>query len=117
MVSIILAIAIICSCSHSPKKRYPKTTLKICNKLYVQLYRDVATGAYGGDIISDYLTDSLNFRIYIGYYNDNEGYYRYECSGDSILVEKVKTFEDSKPIVTERRGYSITELKKSKNFK
>lgn len=77
-------------------------------------------GATGSDVYSDCLTDSLNFRLYLGTYD--EGYERINvtCKGDSVTVKKtssesVDTYW-SDPKTFESCTYSISALKKGHIF-
>ena len=49
------------------------------------------------DLYCDYLTDSVNFRVFIDTYQDYEDIL-YECKGNSIFVKKVDR-EDNKKVV------------------
>src|ERR1700683_980176 len=59
-----------------------KWTLPICDKLYVEVYNVNPAGVY-----SEYLTDSLSFRLYVGKIDFESERYLYHCSGDSIAIE------------------------------
>jgi hypothetical protein len=60
-------------------------TTKVCNgALFVENFR--VNGLLG--IYTNYLTDSTNFRIYIGQFDPEQTAYFYACKGDSIIVEK-----------------------------
>ncbi len=69
-------------------------------------------GAYSADIYSDYLTDSINFRIYVGKHDQDINYF-YHCSNDSISI--IKLFKNSHNIfmVTDTLAtYDLKALKK-----
>ena len=52
-------------------KKYHTFTNPICDgSLYIEGYTVFGSGALGGNMMSDYLTDSINFRIYVGTYDD-----------------------------------------------
>jgi hypothetical protein len=69
-----------------------KFTHKYCNGLYVEAYEVNLEG-----MNAEYLTDSVNFRIYIGNYDsENENFY-YKCTGDSVYIEKVESDEEGLP--------------------
>src|SRR5882757_2870181 len=91
------------------KKYY--STAKVCNgSLYVEVFRINPAGEY-----ADYLTDSTNFRIYIGIFDPEEDLYSYTCKGDSILVEKFNRGRESDYRTHEtlsRKVYSLRELRK-----
>jgi hypothetical protein len=46
-------------------------------------------GAWSAELYKDYLTDSTNFRLYIGEHNEDANF-DYHCSGDSIIVRGFK---------------------------
>ena len=105
-----------------------KFTSKVCNaRLYVEVYE---ANSWGLD--ADYLTDSINFKKYIGDWDEEHETYRYHCAGDSIYVMKtvrgnrwaewdtaangmisLKASLDT----IENLAFSISQLKKQNNFK
>lgn len=91
------------------KKYY--TTAKVCNgSLYVETFRINPAGEY-----ADYLTDSVNFRIYIGIFDPEEDLYSYTCKGDSIIVEKFNRGRESDYHTHEtlsKKVYSLRELRR-----
>ena len=66
-----------------------------------------------------YLTDSINFKIYVGQLNFENEYYSYKCILDSIYIFKIsREFgNDSRydTIINEYR-YSIKDMKMEKRF-
>ena|SRR5579863_124498 len=64
-------------------RRY-KFTGKICgDKLYVEFYEVNPAG-----VDAEYITDSINFRHYIGTFDEEHERYAYDCKGDSIYIKK-----------------------------
>ena len=66
-----------------------------------------------------YLTDSTNFKIYIGQLNFENARYSYKCTSDSIFIYKISrglgndsTYDQ---IIAEHR-YNIKKLQKEKRF-
>lgn len=108
------AFAMCCRGDRS-KAKHDRTTV-LCNKsLFVETYKIFESGAYGGDKVSDYLTDSANFRIYIGTFDNADGGYSFECKEDSVYVYLI----DQRPTLNKilnTRVYSITNLKKQRKF-
>jgi hypothetical protein len=134
---IIAFMPLLSGCFHS--KRNYKGTVSLfskdikCNcKLYVEVYN---VGIMN-NLNSDYLTDSVNFRIYTGTFDDENGYIYYKCSGDSITVGKKEQINqifkidssvvDGKRTITpnlnytlkttNKTTYSLTDLKKRHTF-
>jgi hypothetical protein len=106
-----------------------KFTTKVCNKnLYAEVFIINPAG-----VNEDYLTDSVNFRMYVGKWDDEHENYSYICKGDSIEIEKFAENEeglswqtdssngstylkgDSMKMI-ETKTYNILDLKKSKIF-
>ena len=82
-------------------------TIKICDeKLYVEKF----TTSVGLD--AEYLTDSVNFRLYVGKRDDEHENFVYECKIDSVFIEKIDLSGNSKRIL-ETKAYSLKELKKN----
>lgn len=105
------------SCRNDRNKDTHSSTVMVCNKsLFVETYTIFGNGAYGGDRVSDYLTDSTNFRIYIGTYDNGDEGYSYECKGDSINVYKITGRRENKNKIISTTVYSLSELRKKKVF-
>ena len=106
-----------CTSNDRDKSGYHQS-YRVCDgALFAESYTIVGGGAYGGDRVSAYLTDSVNFRIYLGtYITGNEGI-SIRCQGDSILVYRSKMSDQThQREITKTWGYSDAELKKSKKF-
>ena len=52
-----------------------------------------AGGAWGGDVDSRYLTDSVTFRKYLGTFDEEDGMIITRCNGDQITVEQLQRTE------------------------
>lgn len=65
-----------------------RTTQKICNNLYREIYEISSEGAHGGEILSAYCTDSINFRKHIGVYSFSDESIGFRCKNDSIFIYK-----------------------------
>jgi hypothetical protein len=81
-LSLLLCLALLGGCI----KRY-KFTAQVCDKrLFVEVFETNPAGVY-----SDYLTDSVSFRKYIGDCDEEHDWYSYTCSRDSInILKRVK---------------------------
>jgi amino acid transporter len=100
-------LIIVCTPSINRNKSYPKGTIDLYNfqkncacRLHIETYCIYGGGALGSDMNSLYLTDSLNFRKYIGTYDEEEGMITTKCKGDSIFVEKTEKTTQSFKIDT-----------------
>jgi len=125
-IILIFSIVFVLGCGYDKRsKKYHRFTNPICNgSLYIEGYTVFGSGALGGNMMSDYLTDSANFRIYVGTYDDSPEKYFYTCKGDSIYIEKKRFEEDpkspdaSKGTITtvEKKVYSLLTLKTKKGI-
>ena len=74
--------------------------------------------AFGGDLDSDWLTDSLNFRIYIGTYDDARGGISYRCNNDSVYTIQTPDGTAKSPKKHwETKYYAIEDLITKQNIK
>ena len=86
------------------------SSISICNNLKVEKYKVFSLS----DLCCDYLTDSVNFRVFVDTYQDYESIF-YECKGDSICIIKVNR-EDNKKII-ESKVYYLSTLRRNFNYK
>ncbi|MFL9485563.1 hypothetical protein ACI6Q2_22470 [Chitinophagaceae bacterium LWZ2-11] len=96
------------------KKKY-YGSFKTCNNLYVEIYTITGGGAYGGDLMSHYITDSISFRKFIGLFDSAQEAYEYECKNDSLIVKKY-SINGTKSNVIEEKSLFIEDLKKQKKM-
>jgi hypothetical protein len=86
----------------------------------VEHYNVFDQGAFGTGLNSAYLTDSLNFRIFLGVYDEGNERFEVKCLGDSIVIEKTSTegidLRWNDPLLQDKKIYSLKDLKKSKRF-
>ena len=59
--SLFFAISFFLGCANHKDKGDYKQTIKTCNNTYVEIYRTFGSGAFGSDLVDEYLTDTLNF--------------------------------------------------------
>jgi len=112
---IILIILTIIGTINSGSKGNYKYTFNEDHNLYVEVHR---LGIIG-NMTSEYLTDSTNFKIYLGTFDDENGYIYCKFNGDKINVEKKENAQGQQRgtlEVTERKTYSLKELKKLHNY-
>ena len=113
LFSFLFFDTISCRSDRSKKELY--STTQLCDgKLFVETYMIFGGGAGGGDRVSQYLTDSSNFRIYIGTYVQLYKHYWYECIGDSIKIHEMDEEHANKIISI--RSYFLPTLKKENKF-
>jgi hypothetical protein len=116
---LLFSILLLCfgGCRSDRSKAEHDTTVAVCNKkLFVEMFTIFGSGAFGGDRVSEYLTDSINFRIYIGTFDNAHEAYSFECFGDSIKVSKRVDDSNENRKVESVRFYSYSQLKASKQF-
>jgi len=114
--SIIFIILLQFSCKENGKGEYQFTT-KVCGKFYVEEYRTFGSGALGGDIIADYLTDSSNFRVFVGEFDNYDSHFSYKCTGDSLSIYSLhKADSDSTFQIVKTSLYLISNLVKQHNI-
>jgi len=111
----IALILVIITCIKLRSTGNYKYALNEDGRLFVEVYRSGLTG----NLRSEYLTDSAKFRIYLGTYNDKKLSVRCQLQGDIITVEKRSNsslLRADAPKIIERRIYSLTDLKKRRDF-
>jgi hypothetical protein len=109
---LIIVLLVLMSCNNKKSKKDYRTTVPVCDKLYVEVYRVFGSGAFGGDLLSDYLTDSANFRVFIGTYDDYSENYAYKCNGMNIVIQKVSHANNSDIRKLEKVSFSLDSLKR-----
>ena len=112
MKKYILCITILSSLYVGCIKKF-KYTVKVCDdNLYVERFNINPAG-----VDADYLTDSLNFRLYVGKWDNEHENFNYTCTGDSVLIKKLGIIDTTGEFqIIEKRVYSLQELKKKKMF-
>jgi hypothetical protein len=104
-------------CSNDKSKKKLSSTVMICNKiLFVESFTIFGSGAYGGDRVSDYLTDSTGFRMYVGTYDNGDEGYSYKCNDDNIIIYKVIGRKENKNKIADTRVFSLSELRAKRVF-
>jgi hypothetical protein len=90
------------------------TTFHLGDSLYADKFKLYTTFSYtpSGEY-SEYLTDSVSFRKYVGLYNDYS-FFKYEKKGDSLIITTVDR-EDTLQVYGSR-VYKLSVLKKHNIF-
>jgi hypothetical protein len=109
-ITILLILAIITCLKLRSTANY-KYALSEDRNLYIEVYRSGLTG----NVTSAYLTDSTNFRVFLGMYNSKKASLRCKLSGDRIIVEK-KLNDANTPEVIERKIYNLKDLIGRRNY-
>lgn len=108
---VVLILMSACTDIHSKKEHL--STIQLDRGLYNELYRVYSGGVWAGNTNTEYLTDSLCFRKYLGYTNDNE---RFEIVFiDSVRISVCKVNISQKDTV-ECQIYNISLLKEEGRF-
>jgi hypothetical protein len=90
-------------------------TAKFCHdSMYLEIFKVNPAGEY-----DDYLTDSTNFRIYVGGHDPEHNLFSCDCHGDSVIVTKFDRGREShyryqKTLST--TVYSLQELRSKHNY-
>jgi hypothetical protein len=103
---------------NSKNKGEYKSTIDVCESLKVEVFCLSNNGAFGSEIKSNYLTDSINFRVFVGKYDEGTNYYSYKCNNDTIIIKYklISESNDADSTIFEKK-YLIKKLKEIKNIK
>ena len=104
-----------CSTNYQSRERH-KWTHKVCNNLYAETFCVFGQGGYGTDLDSRWLTDSINFRIYLGTFDEGDGGIYVECGGDTVYVSQLIQPNADSPKKDSARIYKISDLRKKQNL-
>jgi hypothetical protein len=116
---VVVCMLVSClGCRNDMSKSGYHSTLPICDRrFFVETFTIMGGGAFGGDRESVYLTDSLNFRKYLGTYVNTEEYISIVCRGDSIYIYRTRENKHThKNDIENTRIYSVQDLRKSNAF-
>ena len=117
LIAFCFLISFVFSCRSDLSKKVHDSTTPVCDKhLFVETFTIFGSGAYGEDRVSEYLTDSTNFRIYVGTFDNGHEGYSYQCYGDSIRISKVVDDTAGKRKIVSLNIFRVSDLKKSKKF-
>lgn len=75
--------------------------------IYFEVYRTYKGGVYAGDTHTCYLTDSISYRINVGYYDDQEKIYTLLKNDSIILVSK---YDRNSGVVIKDIEYNLNDL-------
>jgi hypothetical protein len=81
--SIFLLLILVLGCG---EKKYIRTVRIPKCDLYVEVF---TANSFG--LKQEYLTDSSNFRIYVGTLDEEHDFFTYECRNDTLYIKKILT--------------------------
>jgi hypothetical protein len=121
---IYLIIIMIGGCVRS-RGNYSHTSVLKSDSCNCKLYVEVFVSSFNG-LRSSYLTDSVNFRLFAGNFDDEKENMSYKCSGDQVTIEKDErvdevfkidsSFVDNKLVTTPNLNYKVKRRKKYFNI-
>lgn len=102
-------LLILTSCLNKYSKREHVATIPIGPHLFNEIYKVYSGGVFASDSYSNYITDSVNFRKYVGtrYYDDEEIYCHLI---DSNIVLVVKLSKDNTKDTIDKEYYNTLDL-------
>jgi hypothetical protein len=116
VVIIALPFLFFLGCSNNRSKKKFFVSGVVCKNLTVEKYIVGSWGALSAETYSDYLTDSINFRVFVGIHGD-ENNFAYACTNDSVYVIRLSQIGVEKAkVVDTLKVYSLSELKRKKIF-
>ncbi len=114
----LTTIFLFTNCSGDDKSRKDhKRTYKVCTDLYAEVFCAFGQGAFGGSRNVEWLTDSANFRLFLGPFDETEGGFSYKCNGDTIYVtQRPDAISGNPKNSSVTTLYKIRDLKKKQNL-
>jgi hypothetical protein len=115
---VVLAIStfIFTGCANKKSKKHFFASSKECGGLFREKYLIGSWGALSADTYSDYITDSINFRVFVGIHGDDENF-EYECKNDSLIIIRLSTISvEQAKVIDTLKTYSVDRLKFEKKF-
>lgn len=114
-ITILLGLILNIGCVDKKSKEKLFTTKSVCNNIWREKFSVFSGGAFSAELYSDYITDSVNFRVYIGSHDEYSGF-EYNCNGDTLFVRKFKVNEDRSSSIIERSIFRLSVLQKEHKF-
>ena len=102
-------------CVDKKSKQKLFATRSVCNNIWREKFRVFSGGAFSAELYSDYVTDSVNFRVFIGSHDEYSGF-KYNCNGDTLFVRKFKVNEDRSSSIVESSIFRLSILRKEHKF-
>ena len=115
-IIIVLNLLFFLGCDNKKSKKKFFASNSVCYNLTREIYIVSAWGALSAETYSDYLTDSINFRVFVGT-SDERSNFEYRCKNDSVYVIKLSIIGTEKAKAVDTfKIFSISELKRKKIF-
>jgi hypothetical protein len=109
-IILVTIIVTLTSCGLNEKSREKfEFSHKLNKELTVETFNVFGQGAWGADLYGQWLTDSINFRIFIGTCDYENTRIIVDLKGDTMLINK----KDNNNII-ENHTYRTSELKNNK---
>jgi hypothetical protein len=111
--TLVGSLLLNCGCTY--RKGEFRHAFPLQKKLYVENY----SAGLIGNMTSQYLTDSVNFRVYLGTFDDEVAWIYLRCHSDSVIAKQRFTQQyllDNPALVPKTSVYSLLALKASKEF-
>jgi cupin superfamily acireductone dioxygenase involved in methionine salvage len=109
---IILIILTVIGFIHTTENNEQLSTFKLADNLYIETHQ----AGIAGHLRTEFLTDSAHFKIHIGTFNDENGYFAFKVNGDKVYIEKREYLitPDRRQHgikITQQKQFSLKELK------
>jgi len=115
--SLLIILSTFFCCKHKNNKGEYRHTTEIGKGLYLEVYRTFGSGAYGGDMISNYLTDTLNFRVFIGEFDNSIEHFSCKNNEDTVEIYNMETSDGGGSFHTiSKKIYDLRKLKALQNI-
>jgi hypothetical protein len=114
-ITIFLGLILNIGCVDRKSKQKLFATKSVCNNIWIEKYRVFSGGAFSAELYSDYITDSVSFRVYIGSHDEYAGF-EYNCNGDLLFVREFKVNEDGNKSIVESSIFRLSALRKEHKF-
>ena len=109
-VILHLAILALISCVNYKDKSSIDDVSAIGNNLYLERYEVYGGGVFSGDVLSYYVTDSINFRKYIGSTKSDDERIIIKYTRTQLRIVKYKNAYNERPDTTQVSFESISNL-------
>ncbi|CAN5296906.1 hypothetical protein BH09BAC1_BH09BAC1_12490 [soil metagenome] len=116
-LNLLFCVFLLMSCSHKHDKSNHVFTSQVLDGVYLETYNVFNSGAYGGDLYADYLTDSTTYRILFDTYDTGKERISYAVNGDTVLLSKyTRKSKRDKLHLEYTLKYTVMELQAIKKF-
>ena len=114
-IAIFVLFILNIGCVDKKSKEKLFGTISVCGNIWEEKFRFFSGGAYSAELYSDYITDSANFRVYIGSHDEYAGF-EYTCNGDTLFVKEYKVNEDRNKSIVKTSVFRLSVLRKEHKF-